>query len=236
MGKLHRFREISEFDHVLELTDFQSAEAEKPAGKWHSDIFGNRNPITLELACGKADYTLELARRYPVRNYIGVDIKGARLWKGAKRAQKESLDNVRFLRIYIDHLYEYFAPGEVDEIWITFPDPYPKGSDRDKRLTSEKFLTIYQTVIKDGGYIHLKTDSDRLFYFSVKSLERFGGTLERGVEDIYSETPGDDLLTIKTDYEKRHLKKGKSIKYLNCMLPVKNETGSTPRQSGISGH
>lgn len=218
-NKLERFSEISDYREVLELTDFQDEEVEKPRGRWQPDIFKNRNPVVLELACGKGAYTLELARRYPGKNFVGVDIKGARIWKGARRARQEGLENVRFLRIYIDHLEEYFAAGEVDDIWITFPDPYPKGSDRDKRLTSPKFLSIYQKVLVPGGLVRLKTDSDKLFDFTRRVVQKTGCGVKEVVENVYRERPDDELLTIKTDYEKRHLENGRSISFISFELP-----------------
>lgn len=215
--KLQRFEDIDQFENVLELTDFQDARS-KPKGVWKEEIFGNENPITLELACGKGDYTVGLARKYPSRNYVGIDIKGSRLWKGARKAKEEELSNARFLRIYIDHLDEYFDEGEVEEIWITFPDPYLRGGNRSKRLTSDKFLAIYRNILQKSGPIHLKTDSEDLFKFSKYSVEKNGGRIQDEVEDIYSDCPDDDILTLKTDFERKHLKKGKIIKYLQFSL------------------
>lgn len=220
-NKLERFAEVAEFDHVLELTDFQDEDSSKPKGRWKQDVFDRDRPIVLELACGKGEYTLELAQRNPDKNYIGIDIKGARLWKGAKRTLKRDLDNIRFLRIYIDHLAEYFAPGEVQQMWITFPDPYPKWSDRNKRLTSPKFLAIYQNVLAPCGSIHFKTDSDDLWTFTNRVMDEQQCTVHERVEDVYSERPDDPLLTIKTYFEKKHLKKNKTIKYLHFSLPDK---------------
>ncbi len=218
-GKLERFAEVRQFSNVTELTDFQDSDREKPKGKWKEKNFGNKNPVTLELACGKGSYTLELARKNPGRNYIGVDIKGARIWKGAKTALEEGLDNVHFLRIYIDHLDEYFAKDEVDEIWITFPDPYPRGSDKGKRLSSSKFLTIYGEVLKRGGSIHFKTDDPGLFGFTRQSVRNFGCQVQEVVEDVYSQRKDDPLLTIQTDFEKRHLEEGRTIRYIRFKLP-----------------
>lgn len=220
-NKLQRFAEIGEFENVLELTDFQENDREKPRGRWKQSVFGNSNPLVLELACGKGEYTVELAHRNPGINYIGVDIKGARIWKGAKRAQEKELENVRFLRIYIDHLDEYFGKEEVDEIWITFPDPYPRKSNRSKRLSSPKFLGIFQNVLKKGGIIHFKTDSDRLFDYTLQSLEQNGCTLLDKVDNVHADRPGDPLLSIKTYYEKMHLEEGRIIKYVKFRLPEK---------------
>ncbi|MGD8427565.1 MAG: tRNA (guanosine(46)-N7)-methyltransferase TrmB [Balneolaceae bacterium] len=218
-SKLQRFKEISEFNNVFELTDYQGNGLEKPKGLWHENIFGNPNPIILELACGKGAYTLELARRNPKKNFVGIDIKGARIWKGAKRALSESLENLRFLRIYIDHLDEYFGLGEVDDIWITFPDPYPNFGDRNKRLTSPKFLNIYKRVLKNDGRIRLKTDSDELFAFTRRVTDQMECPIHDLVKDIYTERPDDELLTIKTYYERKHLEAGKRIKFISFGLP-----------------
>jgi len=218
-SKLERFADIATFENVLELTDFRKDEIKKPRGRWHSEIFCNTNPIVLELACGKGTYTLELAKRHPQKNFIGVDIKGARIWKGAKRARHEELDNVRFLRIFIDHLEEYFAEDEVNEIWITFPDPYPKGSDRDKRLTSEKFLNQYSKVLQSEGIVHLKTDNRRLFNFSQRSVEKVGGKVLEKINNIHSAEEVHPPLDIRTDFEIKHLKRERTIKYLQFSLP-----------------
>lgn len=218
-NKLERFAEISRFDNVLELDDYQDEEKKKPRGLWASEVFQSNNPLILELACGKGTYTLELAKRFPDKNYVGVDIKGSRIWKGAKNAREKELDNVRFLRIYIDHLEEYFGVNEVDEIWITFPDPYPKGSDRSKRLTSEKFLKKYQSVLKESGTIHLKTDSTSLFRFTKRSVRHFGGSVCEELPDVYGMEAVKPELAFQTDFEKKHLAKGRTIKYLNFRLP-----------------
>ncbi len=214
VNKLERFAQIAGYNHVLEYTDYQQKGAEKPAGRWNEEVFGNNHPITLELGCGTGAYTLELARRYPKRNYIGIDIKGARLWKGAKRAKTEGLKNVRFMRIFIDHLDEYFAKNEVDDIWITFSDPYPRAGDRNKRLTAGKFLSQYQQVLKPEHPVHFKTDDTPFFKYTCRSVKRNDGQIIEKVDNIYSERPEDELLTIKTDYEKRHLEQGKTISYL----------------------
>lgn len=218
INKLERFEDIADFSHVLEYTDYQNRKKEKPAGKWKSGIFGNTQPITLELACGTGAYTLELARRHPNRNYIGIDIKGARIWKGAKKAKEENLGNVRFMRMFIDHLDEYFARDEVDEIWITFADPFPRAGDRSKRLTSPKFLKQYEYILQPGGGVHFKTDDTPFFNYTCRSVEKFGGSVIKKVGDIYTEKPDNELLTIQTEYEKRHLRNRKIIGYCKFSL------------------
>lgn len=216
--KLQRFEDIDKFENVLELTDFQDDGTEKPKGEWKREIFENDNPITLELACGKGDYTVGLARKFPFENFIGIDIKGSRLWKGARKARDEELSNVRFLRVYIDHLDEYFAEDEVEEIWITFPDPYLRGGNRSKRLTSDKFLRVYRKIVRDSGPIHLKTDSEELFNFTKYAVEKNKGRILDEVENVYEERENDEILTIKTDFEQKHLQKGRIIKYLKFTL------------------
>lgn len=217
VNKRERFAQVADFDHVLEYTDFQQPGSKKPNGRW-DDIFGNDHPIILELGCGTGAYTMELARRNPDKNYIGIDIKGARMWKGAKKAIAEGLANIRFLRIFIDHIDEYFAEDEVDEIWITFSDPYSRAGDRQKRLTAPKFLELYRYILKPQHPIHFKTDDSAFFRYSCRSVIKNGGSIIEKVEDIYAQRPDDELLTIRTDYEKKHLKKGKSISYFKFNL------------------
>lgn len=216
-NKTQRIAEVAQFENVIEYTDLE--EHERPKGIWKSEIFKNQNPITLELACGKGDYAIELARRNPDRNFIGIDIKGTRIWSGAKTAIEEGLTNVRFLRMFIDHLHYYFDQDEVDEIWITFPDPFiRKKPRRSKRLTSPKFLKIYRKLLKEGGIIHLKTDSLILFNFTMDTIREEGGTILRRVDNVYRDAPNDDLLNIQTFYEKKHLKEGKIIQYVSFTL------------------
>lgn len=215
--KIRRIADVAEFENVLEYTDFQ--DSVKPAGSWHEKIFKNSHPIILELACGKGEYTIALARKYRLKNCIGVDIKGPRIWRGAKTALDEGLENVRFLRIFIDHLSEYFTPGEVEEIWITFPDPYiRKKSKRSKRLTSPKFLDIYRKVLKPGGVIHLKTDSPILYQFTLDTIREQGCILIENIFDIYHTEHSNELLNIQTFYEKMHLAEGKTIYYIAFQL------------------
>lgn len=211
-NKLQKFADVDRFTNVFEYTDFK--DQPKPKGIWHDRIFENENPITLELACGKGEYTVNLARKFPGRNFVGIDKKGWRIWTGAKTALEEPLVNVHFMRIFIDHLEEYFEPGEVDEIWITFPDPYLEKSNIKKRLTSPKFLEIYRKVMKPGGIVHLKTDSDKLYAFTQEVIEEQNLAIVDRVDDLYAERPDDSLLSIKTYYEKMHLEAGKTIHYI----------------------
>lgn len=186
-------------------------------GRWLANYFQNDNPITLELACGKGEYTLELARRFANRNFVGVDIKGTRLWRGAKQALEQNLINAAFLRIKIDDIADYFGEGEVDEIWLTFPDPYPKSTRGNNRLTSPKYLESYRRVLKRGGLIHLKTDSSILYSYTLDVLQS-AGLVHTAVEDLYSQDDGDEILAIQTTYERRFLANGVAIKFVKFSL------------------
>lgn len=217
-NKLQKFDDIARFTNVLEYTDFESQERVKPKGKWHQEIFENDNPIVLELACGKGEYTINLARKYPDKNFIGIDKKGWRIWTGAKTAIEEPLSNTHFMRIFIDHLEQYFAKNEVDEIWIIFPDPFLRESRESNRLISPKFLEIYSKILKPGGLIHLKTDSPELFSYTLQVVESEKCTIIEKVNDVYAERPEDEILAIKTFYEEMHLEKGRTIRYISFRL------------------
>jgi tRNA (guanine-N7-)-methyltransferase len=210
--KLIRFEEIKTFPNVLIYPD-------SIVGKW-SEHFGNTHPVTLELACGKGDYTLALAERFPEENFIGVDIKGNRLWKGARTALDKPLYNAAFLQARIDHLDEYFAFSEVKEIWITFPDPFLRISKAKKRLTHARFLHIYHRILMPGGKIHLKTDSSELYHFTQEMIRENRCTLHKDIPDVYAQEAAPDILKeIKTFYEQRHLAEGRTIHYLQFTLP-----------------
>lgn len=205
--KLHRFAELNTFPNIFQnFVDIK--------GKWNADFFKNNNPITLELACGKGEYSIALAQRFPQRNFIGVDIKGARLWKGAKIALEQSLRNVAFLRIQIENITDFFDKNEVDEIWIIFPDTFPKKSKANKRLTAPRFLNKYKQIIRAGGLIHLKTDEQNLFEYTLETLKAENGKIHEAKEDLYRSPIDEDLLIIKTTYERKHLEAGKTIKYV----------------------
>ena len=209
--KLRRFAELATFTNT-----FQNSADLK--GKWNSDYFRNSNPITLELACGKAEYTIALAQKYPDRNFIGVDLKGARLWRGAKTALEQNLNNTAFLRTPIERIDEFFSIGEVAEMWIPFPDPFPRRGKAKKRLTSPRFLNLYRNVLKSGGVIHLKTDDENLFNYPMETLQIEKFPVPQANPDLYSCPELNDLLTIQTTYEIKHLAVGKKIKYL-CFSP-----------------
>lgn len=214
VNKLQRFAENEEMDHVLEHPDFEDA-SQKPKDRWQEHVFENKNPLTIELGCGKGNLTTSLASLHANQNYIGIDIKGARLWKGAKRVEKEDLGNARFLRIQIEQLTAYFGEDEVADIWITFPDPWPRQRDRKKRLTSPRFLKMYQKVLKPKGSVHLKTDNDDLFEYTLQAISSFNGTILQKVAPLYKKElrTNREELKIQTDFEKKHLAKGKTIKY-----------------------
>ena len=207
--KLRRFAEVSGFSNVLQL------DAGKPfKGTWAAGFFKNSNPVVLELACGKGEYTVNLARMFPDKNFIGIDYKGNRIWRGAKTALEDGVENVGFLRIQIETLLDYFAPGEVDEIWITFPDPQPQISREKKRLTSPRFLDKYKVLLKPGGFVNLKTDNDALHAYTAEKIAETGLSLHVKTEDLYHSEYADEVLSIKTYYEKKYLKDNKNINYL----------------------
>jgi tRNA (guanine-N7-)-methyltransferase len=183
-------------------------------------LFKNDHPIVLELACGKGEYTIGLAEMHPNKNFIGIDLKGNRLWVGAKKAIRQSLSNVAFLRIHIQSIYEYFSKGEVNEIWITFPDPQLRVSKAKKRLTHPRFLRAYQQVLTEGGLIHLKTDSPSLYDFTKKVIDMYGCEMITDNANVYEGhiTPE---LAIQTHYEKLDIAKSRRVHYLCFRLPEK---------------
>lgn len=209
--KLKRFSEIKTFSNVLEYP-------ENMKGKWN-DFFKNENPLVLELACGKGEYTIGLAGLYPDRNFIGVDIKGNRLWVGAKSALENKLKNVAFLRTQIDKINQYFIAKEVDEIWITFPDPQLRLSKAKKRLTHPKFLRLYQHILKPKGKIHLKTDSPILYQFTKTVIDLYNLTVITDIDNIYKQENLSPELKIKTHYENLDIAKSNSVFYLCFILP-----------------
>jgi tRNA (guanine-N7-)-methyltransferase len=210
--KLQRFAEIETFPNVLIYP-------QQMQGAW-AKHFNNNHPLTLELACGKGDYTLGLARKYPEGNFLGVDLKGNRIWRGAKTALNEKLANVSFLRTQIEQLTDYFAPGEVKDIWITFPDPFLRKSKARKRLTHPRFLALYQQVLAPGGTINLKTDSAELYHFTQYVISAIGCTLIEDVPNVYALETVPELLQIKTYYEGMHLADGRTIRFLKFTLPA----------------
>lgn len=209
--KLLRFAQIKSFPNVLEYPqDMQ--------GKWHT-FFKNYHPLVLELACGRGEYTIELARMHKHQNFVGVDVKGNRMFIGAKQAIDESLNNAGFLRTQIEMIATYFAPGEVDEMWITFPDPQLRLSKAKKRLTHPRFLRMYQLFLKPGGRIHLKTDSPDLFRFTLTVAELYNLPLHIVSDNIYGDASRAPELNIQTHYEKMDIAQSKRVHYICFSLP-----------------
>ena len=242
-NKLKQFADIKTFKNVVEfeLSSFEKfsnlsttidediAEPKSDfrlKGKWAADFFNNENPIVLELACGKGEYAIGLAQLFPDKNFIGIDVKGNRIWNGAKSAMDKCLNNVAFLRTYIEWLPDFFATDEVSEIWITFCDPYLSTTKAHKRLTSPRFLNLYKQALKKGGTINVKIDDETLYQYTLDALvgketiEKYPCDVNvfellENRNDIYNDgKPLPEALHIKTYYEKKHLEKGKKIKYI----------------------
>ncbi len=221
-NKLAKFAEIAAMSNVYENFSVQEPRLMSSpdtkvdlAGKWAEVHFGNNKPITLELACGRGEYTVGLAQHFPERNFIGVDIKGARIWKGAKQAEAANLGNAAFLRTRIECLDSFFAPGEINEIWITFPDPFPRYGQVNRRLTSPIFFDLYKKLIRPGGTLHLKTDNTALFLYSLEvAIEDDDIVIDMVSDNV--DVLSDKLpeLSIPTFYERLHRGEGAFIKYL----------------------
>lgn len=213
-GKLQKFAAVASFAHVFERTYEELEDSSfELKGKWGEKFFKNDNPIVLELGCGKGEYAVELGKHYPNKNFIGVDIKGARLFTGAKQALEQGLDNVAFIRTRIELIQRFFAAGEVAEIWITFPDPQMRKAT--KRLTSTRFIERYNSFLKEDGIIHLKTDSDFLYAYTDILVKENKFEVIENIDDIYALDEVPELLQIKTYYELQWLGRGKLIKYIS---------------------
>ena len=225
-NKLKKFADILAFPNVYECYDVKQPqlvgnhmEPIQMHGLWHEKHFGNQLPITLELACGGGEYTVALGRQYPERNFIGVDLKGNRIWKGAKVAIAEGLHNVAFLRTHIEVIDRFLSKDEVDEIWITFPDPFPRPGQENRRLTSPYFNEKYRGILKKGGIMHLKHDDPDFFTYSKRIVERDPKCELLYVnEDIYASDLAFPELGIKTHYEELHLSRGRRIKYMRYTI------------------
>jgi tRNA (guanine-N7-)-methyltransferase len=210
--KLERFKVIESQPNVIE--PFKEI-YHHIRGKWNSEFFKNNNPITVELACGRGEYTIGLASLFPNRNYIGVDIKGERIWKGSTQALESKLENVAFLRTMILLIENFFAEKEINEIWITFPDPRPKKRDIKRRLTSPRFLEIYKRLIQPGGWIRLKTDNTGLYEYTLEELQSRNDITDlRHTSDVYNSELRGECFDIKTRYENEFASQGETIKYL----------------------
>ena len=221
--KLKRFSQMLTFENVIQPEINFYSKDDDLKGNW-SAVFNNQNPIVLELGCGAGEYTVALAKHYPKRNFIGIDIKGARIWKGAKSAIEEDLDNVRFLRTKVDFVTKFFGENEVDEIWLTFSDPQPKKPK--KRLTSNLFIDRYLKFLKPNGIVHLKTDSDLLYNFTLEEIKSNGFELLKNITNVYKDSYVDSqnlkkVLFVKTFYEKKWIELGETIKYLGFKIHPK---------------
>ncbi len=217
-NKLARFAENETFANLFQLTYEQvTKEGFALKGKWNKEFFKNDNPIVLELGCGKGEYTVGLAKKYPNKNFIGIDIKGARLWRGCKISNEDKMTNVAFVRTHIQMIESYFAENEVSEIWITFPDPQLKKPN--KRLTCERFLKLYKNILKQDGIVHLKTDSQELYeYTKDEVLIPSKREILYNTNDLYNSDFKEDVIEIQTFYEAMYLKIGKPITYLKFKL------------------
>lgn len=216
-NKIAKFADMAAYPHVFEYP-FSAVTTQAVAIKGHwGEFFGNSNPIVLELGCGRGEYTVGLARRFPDCNFIGVDIKGARMWAGATESLREGMKNVAFLRTNIEIIDKFFAPDEVSEIWVTFPDPQMKKAS--KRLTSTFFMERYRRFLVDGGLVHLKTDSNFLFTYTKYMVEHNGLPVDVVTDDLYSSGMASDILSIKTYYEEQWLDRGMAIRYICFHLP-----------------
>ena len=217
--KLRRFAENLTFECMIQPDFEEIFHRDHPLkGHWREKFFGNDHPIVLELGCGKGEYTIALAQRDPDRNYIGVDIKGARMWRGAKTATERQMRNVAFVRTRIEFIGSFFGEGEIDEIWITFPDPQLKTRRAKKRLTSPLFLESYARMLKPEGAINLKTDSQHLYEYTDAVVRRFGLPCEISNRDIYGSGFADEVLSVKTAYEQMFLERGLPITYTRFSL------------------
>lgn len=216
--KLRRFAEMEDFKHVVQPTREEVEQGLALRGRWNADFFPEEQPIVLELGCGHGDYTVNLGRLRRDANFVGVDIKGARIWRGAKTAQEEGLTNIGFLRTQIELIDQCFGPEEVSEIWITFPDPQIKYRRAKHRLTHPLFLERYRRILKPGGIIHLKSDSEFLHGYTLGLLEAWGWPVLESNHDIYRNPQRDPVLDFKTYYERKWLAKDKPITYLKFQL------------------
>lgn len=229
--KLAQFAENETFSHMFYMPWEELLNGFPLKGNWKKDFFKNDNPITLELGCGKGEYTVGLAKKYPNRNFIGIDLKGARMWHGASIAQKEGLKNVAFIRTKIDQILHFFAANEVAEIWLTFSDPQPKRERR--RLSAPRFLNLYREVLEPKGIIHQKTDNRELFDYTLEVVDFFKLPLDYSSFDVYNSDSPPDVLEIQTYYEKMFLKEGIPINYMRFRLNEafdKNELLILPKE------
>ncbi len=228
-NKLKKFEETRHFERVFQ-PDFNEVFQKDYflKGKWNKQVFQNKNPLVLELGCGKGEYTIGLASEYKEKNFIGVDIKGARIWKGAKESNEKSILNSGFLRTRIEFINSFFAKDEVEEIWLTFPDPQAKKRRMKKRLSGPRFLNLYQQFLINNGIIHLKTDSRVLYDYTLKLVQHNNLEILFQTDNLYSSGMEDKILGIKTFYERQYLEQGINIHYLKFRLPAEKEITDLP--------
>jgi len=211
-NKLFRFAVVAQRANVIEPGKELFSNIK---GNWNKSFFTSKNPITIELACGRGEYSVALAKLFPNRNYVGIDIKGDRIWKGSTLAVEQNLSNIGFLRTDILNVESFFDDKEVDEIWITFPDPRPKKRDIKRRLTGNRFIDLYKRVLRPGGYLRFKTDNTGLFHFTLEELSRRDDVEDiQSTEDVYQSELRGECFDIKTRFEEIFASKGESIKYL----------------------
>ena len=216
--KLQRFEELNHLERIFQYPFPLLKTDHGLRGNWRKNIFKNDNPLILELGCGRGEYTVEMAREYADKNFIGIDIKGARIWRGVKSINEENILTAAVLRTHIEWLNQFFADQEVDDIWVTFPDPQPQLTRENRRLTNSRFISLYRQVLKSNGYLHLKTDNIGLFQYTVDQLKNEQGTMEICTYDLYHDTPVGFNLSIQTTYEKIFMKKGFPIHYLKFKM------------------
>lgn len=219
-NKLARWAELNTFNNVIQPVTGSVPGKDHPIkGNWKSNIFRNENPVILELGCGRGEYTIGLAERFPGYNYIGIDIKGARMWRGARTAIEKNIPNAAFLRTRIEFISSFFADDEVDEIWLTFPDPQMGKKNSNKRLTCPWFLNTYRKFTRNNGVINLKTDSPELFNYTRSVVEMNELPVLMKTSDLYSERDLSDILSIRTHYEEIYIQEGRKIHFFSFRLP-----------------
>ncbi len=219
-GKISKFEEMKTFRNVFQPSlDEVFGRDFHLKNKWAAEHFGNHHPLILELGCGKGEYTLGLAGIFPGMNFIGVDIKGARIWSGARKAEQENMPNVAFIRTRIEFINSFFGRDEVDEIWLTFPDPQAKKRRNKKRLTAAGFLNLYRGFLKDGGLMHLKTDNGLLYQYTLDLVKANELPLIVATDDLYGSQHADMVYGIRTFYEEQYNEEERNIHYLQFRLP-----------------